>query len=90
MFLTELKIFLMKHLIKPNPINVYGLSKLKGEEALKKYNPNIISSGQAGYMDIKGKNFVEVMLYLASVMPELKVVSDQTGCPTWTMDLAME
>ena len=71
----------------PNPLNVYGFTKYKGEEAVKKHNPNHYIVRTSWLYGHKGRNFVEVMIYLASVMPELKIVSDQIGCPTWTVDL---
>jgi dTDP-4-dehydrorhamnose reductase len=73
---------------KTNPINVYGMSKLKGEEALQKYNKRFYITRTSWLYGHKGKNFVETMINLAQKSPELKVVSDQTGCPTWTVELA--
>ena len=67
----------------PNPLNNYGLTKFQGEEAVKKYC-NARTSWLYGH---HGKNFVETMLGLAEKQ-ELKVVDDQIGCPTWTVELA--
>ncbi len=72
---------------KTNPINNYGLTKLKGEEAVKKYCKKFYITRTAWLYGIHGKNFVETMLSLAD-KPELKVVDDQVGCPTWTVELA--
>lgn len=71
---------------KTNPINVYGESKLKGEEAVKQCEKYYIvrTSWLYGH---HGKNFVETMISLAD-KDELKVVNDQKGCPTWTVELA--
>ena len=71
---------------KTNPINVYGESKLKGEEYVKKYDKSYIvrTSWLYGH---HGKNFVETMITLKD-KEELKVVDDQIGCPTWTVELA--
>lgn len=73
---------------KTCPINVYGMSKLKGEEAVIRHNPNHYIARTSWLYGHKGKNFVETMISLASKNPELRVVSDQVGCPTWTVDLA--
>lgn len=73
---------------KTNPINVYGMSKLKGEEAVIKNNPNHYIARTSWLYGHKGKNFVETIINLAKEKTELKVVSDQTGCPTWTKALS--
>ena len=70
-----------------NPLNVYGLSKLKGEEEIlktcKKYY--II---RTGWLYGKGsKNYVDTMLTFSMLRREISVVDDQIGCPTWTKDL---
>ena len=73
---------------KGTPTGVYGLTKLHGEQ-------NIIASG-CNYIIIRtawlysefGKNFVKTMLNLTSTKPELKVVFDQVGTPTYAGDLA--
>ena len=72
---------------KPNPINNYGLTKLQGEEAVKKYCKKYYIARTSWLYGIHGKNFVETMISLAD-KPELKVVDDQVGCPTWTVELA--
>lgn len=72
---------------KPNPLNAYGLTKLKGEEAVQKYCKKYYITRTSWLYGIHGKNFVETMISLAD-KPELKVVDDQTGCPTWTQELA--
>lgn len=70
-----------------NPINYYGLTKLKGEEAVKKYCEKHYIIRTSWLYGHHGKNFVETMISLANDK-ELKVVNDQTGCPTWTVELA--
>ncbi len=73
---------------KGTPTGVYGLTKLHGEQ-------NIIASG-CNYIIIRtawlysefGKNFVRTMLNLTATRPELKVVFDQVGTPTYAGDLA--
>ena len=70
------------------PLNVYGLSKLNGERevagTLKKYFI-VRSSWMFG---TNGKNFVKTMLKTAQTHDEVRVVSDQIGSPTYTVDLA--
>ncbi len=73
---------------KPNPINNYGLTKLKGEEAVKKYCEKYYIARTSWLYGHHGKNFVETMINLAKDRKELKVVDDQIGCPTWTVELA--
>ena len=70
---------------KPNPQNVYGESKLKGEEEVKKCSKYYIARTSWLYGH-HGKNFVETMISFAQ-KEELKVVDDQKGCPTWTVEL---
>lgn len=70
-----------------NPLNNYGLSKLKGEEAVKKYCEKYYIARTSWLYGHHGKNFVETMLSLAE-KSELKVVDDQVGCPTWTVELS--
>lgn len=72
---------------EPNPINNYGLTKYQGEEAVKKYCDKHYIARTSWLYGHHGKNFVETMLSLAD-KPELKVVDDQIGCPTWTVELA--
>ncbi len=71
-----------------NPINIYGESKLAGEIAIKENNSKHYILRTSWLYGHKGKNFVETMINLASKNSELKVVDDQTGCPTWTVELS--
>ena len=72
---------------KPNPINNYGLTKLKGEEAVKQFCSKYYIIRTSWLYGHHGKNFVETMLSLKD-NNEIKVVDDQIGCPTWTVELA--
>ena len=72
---------------EPNPINNYGLTKYYGEQAIQRFCKKYYIIRTSWLYGIHGKNFVETMLSLAA-KPELKVVNDQTGCPTWTVDLS--
>lgn len=69
------------------PLNVYGDSKLKGEQALRALNPKHYIVRTSWLYGKYGKNFVDTMIDLASKNSQLKVVNDQTGCPTWTVEL---
>lgn len=71
----------------PNPINNYGLTKLQGENAVKKFCEKYYIVRTSWLYGHHGKNFVETMLSLAD-KPEIKVVDDQFGCPTWTVELS--
>ncbi len=70
---------------KTNPINVYGQSKLDGETAIQTCGKYYITRTSWLYGH-HGKNFIETMIKLKD--KDLKVVDDQVGCPTWTVDLA--
>ena len=71
-----------------NPLGVYAESKTKGEEAIEKYCSKYYIARTSWLYGKNGKNFVETMIELSQKMPELKVVADQIGCPTWTIELA--
>ena len=70
-----------------NPMNSYGLSKLHGEQAVEENCDRYYILRTSWLYGHHGKNFVETMISLAD-KPEVKVVDDQIGCPTWTVDLA--
>lgn len=70
------------------PTGVYGTTKLHGEEAIKKVGCHHIIIRTAWLYSEFGKNFVKTMLNLTSTKPELKVVFDQVGTPTYAYDLA--
>jgi len=72
----------------PNPLNHYGLTKLRGEEAVKRYCEKYYIVRTSLLYGHHGSNFVETMINLAGTAPEIKVVDDQVGAPTWTVELA--
>lgn len=70
------------------PINVYGRSKLLGEQLCTKENPDAIIIRTAWVYSEFGHNFVKTMLRLMKERAEINVVSDQVGAPTFAYDLA--
>lgn len=76
-----------KPLDKTSPLNNYGLTKWEGEEAVRNNLEKYYICRTSWLYGHHGKNFVETMISLAN-KPELKVVDDQIGCPTWTVDLS--
>lgn len=74
---------------KPNPQSVYGSTKLAGELALQKMNPeNAIVIRTSWVYSSFGNNFVKTMLRLGNERKELGVIYDQIGTPTYAGDLA--
>ena len=71
-----------------NPTGVYGLTKLHGEQAIANSGAKALIFRTAWLYSEYGKNFVKTMLNLTSTKPELKVVFDQVGTPTYAQDLA--
>ena len=70
------------------PRNVYGASKLMGEEAVMAHLSQYFIVRISWVFGIHGKNFVKTMLNLAQEHKSLSVVGDQVGSPTYTHDLA--
>lgn len=71
-----------------NPTGVYGLTKLHGEQHIAESGAKAIILRTAWLYSEFGKNFVKTMLNLTATKPELKVVFDQCGTPTYALDLA--
>ena len=71
-----------------NPKTAYGRTKLAGEQALMKINPDAVIIRTAWLYSEFGNNFVKTMLRLGKEREELKVVYDQIGTPTYAGDLA--
>jgi len=72
----------------PNPINAYGESKLLGEVSIAKNLENYRIIRTSWLYGRHGKNFVDTILTLSRQMPFVRVVNDQVGKPTYTVDLA--
>ena len=72
-----------------SPINVYGTSKLAGENYLRQLSDNYILIRTAWLYGKNGKNFVQTILDKAATTDKLEVVDDQIGSPTYTRDLAV-
>ena len=73
---------------KGTPTGVYGLTKLHGEQAIQRVGCNHVIIRTAWLYSEFGKNFVKTMLNLTATKPQLKVVFDQVGTPTYAYDLA--
>ncbi len=71
----------------PNPKSVYGTTKYKGEEEVRR-NPNHFITRISWVFGINGNNFIKTMLKLSDNHKQLTVVDDQVGSPTYTVDLS--
>ena len=70
------------------PLNVYGQTKLEGELAVANTLDKYFIVRIAWVFGLNGNNFIKTMLNVGKKFPELRVVSDQIGTPTYTLDLA--
>lgn len=73
---------------EPNPLSAYGRSKLLGEQSIRKNMKEYRIIRTSWLFGAHGKNFVDTIRALSRQMPEVKVVMDQVGKPTYTVDLA--
>lgn len=73
---------------EPNPINIYGASKLEGERHVQELLRHHYIVRTAWLYGPRGRNFVEKVLQLAEERPELHYVVTEVGSPTYTRDLA--
>jgi len=74
---------------KGTPTGVYGLTKLHGEQNIQNTGVDYLIFRTAWLYSEFGKNFVKTMLNLTATKPQLKVVFDQVGTPTYAYDLAV-
>jgi dTDP-4-dehydrorhamnose reductase len=74
---------------RPCPINAYGRSKLAGEQAIFASGCRHLILRTSWVYAARGNNFMLTMLRLARERPELRIVFDQLGAPTWAHDLAL-
>ena len=72
----------------PNPLGVYGMTKLAGEQALAASDAIHLIFRTSWVYGLNGKNFIKTILRLASERSELKIVADQFGAPTGAALLA--
>jgi dTDP-4-dehydrorhamnose reductase len=73
---------------RPNPLNVYGRTKLGGEQAIESTDaPHLIFRTEWVYAT-RGRNFLLTFLRLATQRDELRIVRDQIGSPTWSRAVA--
>ena len=72
----------------PNPLNAYGKSKLEGELSIQASGCRYLILRTSWVYGMRGTNFLLTILRLARERPELRVVDDQIGAPTWCRDVA--
>lgn len=70
------------------PLNYYGETKLMGEQAVSSILSKYFIVRIAWVFGLNGKNFIKTMLNVGKTHPEVRVVNDQIGTPTYTLDLA--
>ena len=72
----------------PNPINVYGKTKLAGEQAVQAIGVPYMIFRTSWVYGMRGKNFLLTILRMAKEKDELRIVDDQFGAPTWSRMIA--
>lgn len=76
---------------EPSPRSAYGRTKLAGEHAVLRSAPDRAYVVRTAWLyGVHGTNFVKTMLTLEATKPEISVVADQHGQPTWSRDLARQ
>jgi dTDP-4-dehydrorhamnose reductase len=74
----------------PDPQSVYGKSKLLGEALIREHNPNHMILRTSWLFGKNGANFIRTILGIAKKGTPLRVVNDQKGSPTYSLDLAVQ
>ena len=72
----------------PNPLNAYGRSKLAGERIICANTPHFLIFRTAWVYDRQGRNFLGTIKRIGAQRPELTIVNDQFGAPTWSREIA--
>src|ERR1700730_7521199 len=72
----------------PNPLSVYGRTKLEGEQAIQQIGPSYLIFRTAWVYAREGRNFLLTVLRLATEKEELRIVRDQKGAPTMSAEIA--
>jgi dTDP-4-dehydrorhamnose reductase len=72
----------------PNPKNIYGLTKLAGEQAIRESGARHLIFRTEWVYASEGRNFLLTILRLATERAELRIVNDQIGAPTWSYEIA--
>ena len=73
---------------QPRPINVYGMTKLTGEQGIRNSGVDHLIFRTAWVYSTRGKNFLLTILRLATQHEDLRIVYDQIGAPTWSREVA--
>jgi dTDP-4-dehydrorhamnose reductase len=73
---------------RTNPLNVYGKTKLAGEQAIQAVDGSHLILRTSWVYGLRGKNFLLTMLKLSQEREELRIVDDQIGAPTWSRAIA--
>lgn len=73
----------------PNPLGVYGRSKLAGEQAIAAVGGTHLILRTSWVYSLHGRNFLLTMQHLLQEKPQLRVVDDQIGAPTWATTIAL-